>query len=90
MLTLPFPAGDSRKKYISPEQSLISCTGDINVPTLKIAPVKSPAIYFFFVKVAIFVYFIRVSLEFREMGTIIEFTHIFKGKQGQCKSSHGL
>ena len=37
---------------------------NINIPTLEIAPVKSPALYFFFVEVAIFVYYIRVSLEF--------------------------
>ena len=37
--------------------------GDINVPTLKIASVKSPAVHIFFIEVPIFVYFIQVSLE---------------------------
>ena len=31
--------------------------GDIYIPTLKIAPIKSHAVYFFFVEVTIFVYF---------------------------------
>ena len=52
MLTLLFPAGDSRKKYISPNGP--SCP---EWETLKIAPVKSHAVYFFFVEVTIFVYF---------------------------------
>ena len=39
-----------------PQRSFISSAGDINIPTLKIAPVKSPTVYFFFSKVSICVY----------------------------------
>ena len=35
----------------------MSLLGDINIPTLKITPVKSRAVHFFFVEVTIFVNF---------------------------------